>query len=150
MLDITRTIRTLAEGEGERLDVLGASMVVKSAGLDGLFLADHVVPPGYFVPPHVHEAEDEVFVMLEGRLTLLDGTGERQAGLGSVVQLPAGLPHGFRNDGAEPVRFLVLVTPGTQAAEMFRHLDRAGRAGALTPESVGAICAQYGVRMLPP
>ena len=61
--------------------------------------------------------------------------------------LPAGLRHGFRNAGPDPAQCLVIVTPGVQAAAMFRQLDRASHAGPLAPEQVVAIFAAHGVRM---
>ena len=151
MLDVVaKEIGTLTAEEGEVLDVFGAAMVVKAdpAAL-GLFLGENVVPPGFLVPPHIHAGEDEVFHILEGELTLLGAAGERRVGPGATAHLPAGSRHGFRNDTAAPVRFLVVVHPGLQAAEMFRHLDRAGRAApdGLTPQEIAAICAQYGVSM---
>lgn len=145
MLDIVTGIRLVAAGQGEALDVLGASMVVKAdPARDGMFVGDHVVPPGYFVPPHVHDAEDELFHILDGEITLITDAGERRAGPGDTVVLPRGHRHGFRNDTARPLRFLVTVTPGVQAAEMFRHMDRARPA---TPDAIVALCAQYGIRM---
>ncbi|WP_207541029.1 cupin domain-containing protein [Sabulicella rubraurantiaca] len=139
---------TLAPEEGEVLDVFGARLVVKAyPATAGFLLAEHVVPPGFLVPPHVHQGEDEVFFMLEGELTLLDGGGARRIGPGCTAQLPAGLLHGFRNDTGAPVRFLVALRPGLQGIEMFRHFDRAGRAAprGLTSPEIVAICAQYGV-----
>lgn len=145
MLDVAMGTRLVSDGQGETLDVLGASMVVKAdPATDGLFAADHVVPPGYFVPPHIHDAEDELFQILDGELTLLTEAGEARARPGDTVVLPRGHRHGFRNDSATPVRFLVVVTPGIQAAEMFRHMDRAR---PRDPATVVALCAQYGVRM---
>ncbi|PWC26385.1 cupin domain-containing protein [Teichococcus aestuarii] len=151
MLDTMKgkAVATLAAGEGEMLDVFGASMVVKAdPARSGFFLADHVVPPGYFVPLHSH-AEEEVLFILDGALTLLDGTGERQGGPGETVHLPRGVAHGFRNDTARPARLLVALWPGRQGLAMFRHLSRAGRAapGGLTPLEIIAICAQHGVTM---
>lgn len=140
----------LASGGGEVLDVFGASMVVKAdPARHGMFLGDHLAPPGFLVPPHRHEEDSEVFYILEGELTLLLPEGERRIGPGATAQLPAGSRHGFRNDGAGPVRFLVMTTPGLQSIEMFRHFDRAGQdsAGGLTPAEIVAICAQYGVAM---
>jgi quercetin dioxygenase-like cupin family protein len=137
-------------GGGEVLDVFGAAMVVKADPmLHGLFLGEHVIPPGYFVPPHVHSGDDEVFFLLEGELTILGTLEERRAGPGVTVQLPGGSRHGFRNDTTSPVRFLVMARPGLQAVEMFRHFNRAGRAttAGLTPPEIMAICAQYGVIM---
>lgn len=145
---LERAIRLMEGGAGEVLDVLGAPMVVKAdPSTMGLLLVEHAVPPGYFVPPHVHETEDEVFHVISGTLTFTTDAGEARGGPGASMILPAGLRHGFRNEGPAPVQCLVMVTPGIQAAEMFRHLDRAGRAGPLAPEQVGAICAAYGVRM---
>lgn len=134
----------LGPDEGERLSVLGAPMLVKSdaAGL-AVFLADHEVPPGYGVPPHIHDGEDELFYILEGELTLLGAQGEMKARRGDTAALPRGAMHGFRNDGAVPVRMLVVAADGRQAMAMFRALDRLA---APTPESVGAVCAAHGVR----
>ena len=55
--------------------------------------------------------------------------------------------HGFRNDADRTVRLVVAATPGVQAAEMFRHFDRAGRETGrpLGPEEIVAIAGQYGV-----
>ena len=145
-----KAVATLAADEGEALDVFGAGMVVKADPAEfGFCLADHVVPPGYLVPPHIHADEDEVFFILEGELTLLDDSGERRLGPGGTVLLPKGVRHGFRNDTATPVRFLVAIRPGLQMLELFRHFDRAGRAapGGLTPQDIMAICPQYGVQM---
>lgn len=145
MLDTVTGIRLVGAECGEVLDVLGASMVVKAdPARDGMFMGDHVVPPGYFVPPHIHDIEDELFHILDGELTLLTDAGERQARPGETVVLPRGHRHGFRNDSATPVRLLVMVTPGLQAAEMFRHMDRAK---PTTPDAIVALCAAYGVRM---
>lgn len=146
MKDANAAIAITAEGGGEALDVLGAAMIVKSQTKEA-FLAEHVIPPGYFVPPHMHADDEELFFILEGRLTLLDGGQEMVIGPGETARFPRGVAHGFRNDDAGAVRFLVLCTPGVQAGEMFRHFDRGGREAPLAPAAVGEICAQYGVRM---
>ncbi len=140
-----RSVSVLQRGQGEALAVLGAPMVIKSDGAaSGVFVAEHIVEPGHGVPLHVHERDEEMFYILEGELTVEDGTGERRAGAGCFVSLPAGMPHAFRNAGAREVRFLVITCPGVAAAGMFRHFDRAG---APPPQEIGAIAARYGVRM---
>lgn len=133
---------------GETLDVFGAAMVVKAdPARAGFLLAEHVVPPGYAVPPHVHDTDDEYFWILDGVLTLLGDGGESQAEPGAWISLPRGSRHGFRNGGTAPVRFLVLCRPGLQAVEMFRHFDRAGREHPLGPAEIAAIAGQYGVTL---
>jgi quercetin dioxygenase-like cupin family protein len=151
MLDtVAREVRLVAAGEGEELDIFGLGLVVKLDGAaGGLFVAEHRVPPGLGVPLHVHDLDDEVFVIRSGDLTLLGAQGARTAGPGTTVVLPRGIPHGFHNDGAAPVTMDVIVAPGSGIARMFRALDRATRqAGPCgpAPAEIGAICAEHGVR----
>ena len=128
----------------ETLNVLGAPMIVKEEA--GLFVAEHPVPPGYFVPPHRHEADDELLYVMEGSLTLIGETGERVAPAGTCARFAKGDLHGFRNDTDATAKLLVMAQPGVQAAEMFRHFDRAAGKGPLTPDDVVGIAGQYGVR----
>lgn len=131
----------------ETLDVLGAPMIVKSAGDVAMFLADHPVPPGYFVPPHRHDGDDELLLVVDGELTLIGETGETKAGPGTAATFVRGALHGFRNDTGHPVRLIVAATPGVQAAAMFRHFDRAARETGrpLGPEEIATIAGRYGV-----
>jgi uncharacterized cupin superfamily protein len=130
----------------ETLDILGAPMTVRADG-NGLaaFVAEQPIPPGYFVPPHRHEGDDELLMVIDGELTLIGAAGESRAGPGSCTTFTRGTLHGFRNDTADPVRMIVVATPGVQAAEMFRHFDRAARNGPLSPDDVAHIAGQYGV-----
>ncbi|MFO1057204.1 MAG: cupin domain-containing protein [Dongiaceae bacterium] len=143
-------IRVVSPLGSEVLEVLGGTMIVKADG-EGipLFIADHPVPPGYAVPLHRHLQDDEIFYILEGELTLLDGTGERRAGPGSCVHLPRGSLHGFRNDTEREVRFLVICQPGRQAIEMFRDFDRAAEAApqGLPPATVAALASRHGLTL---
>jgi mannose-6-phosphate isomerase-like protein (cupin superfamily) len=67
--------------------------------------------PGRVLEPHVHAEEDDAFFILEGELTFaLDG-GDVPAPPGTFVLVPPGVEHGFRNDGARPVRLLNLHAP---------------------------------------
>ncbi len=119
-------------------------MLVKSdASRTAVFLAEHTVPPGYAVPPHSHDHEDEVFYILDGELTLVGAQGVLTARAGDTALLPRGAMHSFRNASANPVRFLVIAADGTRAAAMFRALDRLP---APTPDTVGATCMAHGVR----
>jgi mannose-6-phosphate isomerase-like protein (cupin superfamily) len=141
---------------GAVLNVLGADIAVKSSGDPGkFFFADHAVPPGYAVPLHVHEDEDEAFYLLEGEVTLITRDGESKARPGDYVHLPRGVPHGFVNASGAPARVLVVASPGGKLEGLFRGLDAAASQAAaskaaLAPEQVGGICAAHGVRMLPP
>ncbi|MGE0424904.1 MAG: cupin domain-containing protein [Reyranellaceae bacterium] len=130
---------------GERLNVLGADMLVKSVG--AFFVADHPLPAGYAVPPHVHHHDDEAFLVVEGALTLDTDAGPRVAEAGSFVHLPAGTRHGFRNETPGVTRLLVLGSSASRLVPMFRDLDRLTIRGGFAPDDVGAACAAHGVRI---
>lgn len=136
--------------QSEELDVFGGGMTLQSDPTNMPFLlVKHMAPPGYSVPLHVHEHDDEFFVVLEGELTVFGALGETRIGPGVTVELPRGIPHGYRNDTAAPVQLLVMALPGQYALEMFRHFDRAGKSPSpFTPADIPAIAGQYGVRFV--
>jgi mannose-6-phosphate isomerase-like protein (cupin superfamily) len=150
MLKSMEAIRIAQAELTEVIDVFGASMAVLGDPANLPFLlCKHVAPPGYAVPLHAHEHDDEFFVMLEGELTVIGPEGEHRIRPGASVELPRGIPHGFRNDSPAPAQLLVMASPGRYAAEMFRHFDRAGRGPfPLTPAGIPLIAGQYGVRFI--
>jgi hypothetical protein len=66
----------LSNGDGEGIWFLGTLMTVK-AGREqtrgGFTLIEQKSPPGFAAPPHVHEAEEEAFYVLEGQLQVTCG-----------------------------------------------------------------------------
>jgi mannose-6-phosphate isomerase-like protein (cupin superfamily) len=66
--------------------------------------------PGSEPPLHVHYANDETFVVLEGKLRILIGDDIYDAGPGDVVFAPRGIPHAFKIK-SEAVRALTVCTP---------------------------------------
>ena len=147
MTQTMEKIRLVPSGAGEKLDVLGAPMIVKSDGHGGPFLGEHLLPPDHEVPLHHHEDDDEIFYVLDGVLTVTAVDGEYRSGPGSTVCLPRGSRHGFRNDMDSVVRMLVICGPGRAAANLFRQFDREGRQGLLPPERIFAIAGSHRVRM---
>jgi mannose-6-phosphate isomerase-like protein (cupin superfamily) len=53
---------------------------------------------------------DEVWVLDEGEATFTAGDRTLAAGPGSVVVVPAGTPHSFRNTGSKPLRMICIHT----------------------------------------
>jgi len=68
------------------------------------------LPAGYSTPAHTHFREDEIFVVLEGRIRCRQEGHEFVAGPGDVVHRPLGQPHAYRveSDGA---RALLVFAP---------------------------------------
>ena len=96
--------------------LLGGSIAIRlrSEDTDGrLGLIEQVVPAGFPGPAlHIHPDFDETFYVLEGTLAFRIGEETVDAGPGSVAFVPRGTPHTFANRSGEPVRSLVLVSPG--------------------------------------
>jgi mannose-6-phosphate isomerase-like protein (cupin superfamily) len=69
------------------------------------------IAAGRVLEEHVHEDEDDAFYILDGEMTFtLDGE-EVAAPPGTFVLVPPEVQHGFRNDGAVPVRMMNIHAP---------------------------------------
>jgi mannose-6-phosphate isomerase-like protein (cupin superfamily) len=69
------------------------------------------IAAGRELEAHIHAEEDDAFYILEGELTFTYGGEEAAATPGTFVLVPPGVEHGFRNDGAIPVRMLNIHAP---------------------------------------
>lgn len=102
-------------------------------------------PPGNFAASHTHEVVEH-FMILSGVLTVGwvwgDEVIEARLGPGDMVLNDVGRPHGFRNDGVEPVLMQITVGSGKPLPPVYlTHPskdpeDFAARFGAATPEKV--------------
>ena len=70
-------------------------------------VAEAIAPEGASPPAHVHADLDDSFYILDGRMVIRCGDDVWQAGSGSWVQFPAGVPHTFRVLGG-PARVLMV------------------------------------------
>ena len=75
-------------------------------------IVDSWSPVGSGPPRHIHEREDETFVMLSGTCKVWIDGQETLAGPGESVFIPRGTNHTFKVLGEEPSRHLVILTPG--------------------------------------
>jgi uncharacterized cupin superfamily protein len=85
----------------------------RQAGAEALGASLFELPPGASsFPLHVHHGNEEMLVVLTGRLTLRSIDGERELGAGELVACPAGRrgAHRLDNRGDEPARFMVVST----------------------------------------
>jgi 2-polyprenyl-6-methoxyphenol hydroxylase-like FAD-dependent oxidoreductase/quercetin dioxygenase-like cupin family protein len=104
-------------------------------------------PPDTFVPPHLHPNQDEYVYVLEGQLTLAAGEADHVAGVGDLVRLPMGQPHGLFNRSGATTVCLFWVTPTAALYDLFVAIDALEDQ---TPDAVVALAGQYDVEFLPP
>ena len=122
----------------------------------GAALLEMVLPPGTRAPrSHLHHGTDEVWYVLDGRLTLRVGARHVEASAGTCVVVPRGVVHTLHNATEEAVRYLLLLTLGRMMEGYFAELGAliaATPAGPPDPVEWAAIAARYDTefRDLPP
>ncbi len=68
----------------------------RAADTGGTFaLLEHSGERGYMSPLHLHESDEETFLVLDGTLRVEVGDEVRSVGAGGLALLPRGLAHGF-------------------------------------------------------
>ncbi|MCA9403600.1 MAG: cupin domain-containing protein [Candidatus Omnitrophica bacterium] len=67
--------------------------------------------PGAGFPRHMHQREDEIFIVLQGTATFDLGRDSFDAGPGSVTVLPRLVPHAWWNYSCDPLRMSVIIRP---------------------------------------
>ncbi|MFD7630005.1 cupin domain-containing protein [Streptomyces sp. NPDC059851] len=85
--------------------------------------------------PHHHSKSAEMFYVLDGTALLLSGEQVVTAEQGDLVVVPPGTQHAFAAAPGETADMLVVITPGIERFEYFRHLERI-RFGKVPLESI--------------
>jgi len=128
-------------------NILGQTYVPKQLTKDS-FSWHASLPPGTFVPPHIHPDQDEFLYILEGRFDfLLDGE-EAIAEPGDLVKLPRGIPHGIFNKSDQTIKTLFWVTPSLRLYDLFWALHNLGPDA--DPAEIVAVSAAHAIDFLPP
>jgi quercetin dioxygenase-like cupin family protein len=113
------------------------------------------LPPGAGPPPHVHSREDETFLTLRGEVTFHLGEKTISLKKGEFLFAPRGIPHYFKNTGAEDAVLLETASPAgienffIQAGKPLPSRDAPPL--ALTPDDVTrlrALAPDYGLQIL--
>lgn len=85
--------------------------------------------------PHRHAGSAELFYLLDGTAQLLSGTQVVTASRGDLVVVPPNAAHAFAAAPGERADILIVITPGVERFEYFRHLERIAY-GKVPPESL--------------
>jgi mannose-6-phosphate isomerase-like protein (cupin superfamily) len=103
-----------------------------------------VADPRNGVPMHVHDNEEEHFIILAGKAIIANGDSRAEINAGSSVTIGRGVPHAWCNPSEDtPLRMLVLFTPGG-LEELFR------RNAGTEPADMIALADKFGTRITGP
>jgi quercetin dioxygenase-like cupin family protein len=95
---------------------------VSSEQTNGAYsMLEIVADPRNGVPMHIHDNEEEHFIILEGKALIANGDSRAETSAGSSVTIARGVPHAWCNLSEDaPLRMLVLFSPGGLEA-LFRE-----------------------------
>jgi quercetin dioxygenase-like cupin family protein len=147
----------VARDEGDHFHFLNTLQTAKlnSEQTNGALTAVEFYAPKNFGPPlHLHDAEDEMFYILDGELWLSCGDVEAVHGTGAMAWLPRGLPHTFQVR-SETARVLTVSTPSgfeRFVAALGERTDKPvmPEPEEIDPAHVAQVCAEYNIQVLGP
>ena len=98
--------KPVGESGAERVRI--REVITKREGAPHFTMRVFDVEPGGYTPFHAHDWEHEVFV-LEGEGVVVSEEGEYPLAHGTIVFVPGGESHNFRNTGSGVLRFICLI-----------------------------------------
>jgi mannose-6-phosphate isomerase-like protein (cupin superfamily) len=141
-------MHVIRQCEGQRLQVLGDQVTIKIASADspnGQAIVSVEVPPGSGTPCVTHAKEEEVYYLVEGELFMHTPTEKHLLQPGDMVHLPALTPHGYRNPGERPARFLAWTIGGPMDRFFVSMAERVHQLPQDLP-AMQAVLAEFGVQ----
>lgn len=140
-------VTIIAPGHGRVIEGRGITVTLKAesgatddrVGIYEIVLAAQSPGAGL----HRHHRMDEFFQVLEGRLTMVLEDGEAILEAGGVAVVPRLTPHGFKNDGNAPVRFVLTFAPALRREGFFERLADLSQQDHPDPDAYQEIMQQY-------
>ncbi len=133
--------KTLLEGP------LGAVLMLGADRTGGrLSLVEHpLAPRALGSPVHTHRHEDEYSLVLDGLVGTQIGEQVIEAGPGTVLVKPRGVPHAFWNPTDQPARLLEIISPAGFEHYFAQLAEILSAAGPPNPEALAALADRYGL-----
>jgi mannose-6-phosphate isomerase-like protein (cupin superfamily) len=117
---------------------------VSAAETNGAYSVVEIVSsPGDSTPMHVHQNEDEYFLIVEGTARIACGDQVIDATAGMTITLPRNIPHAWGNPTNSPLRLLGTCTPGG-VEDTLRLIAQGGDIDIM------ALAEAFGVRVVGP
>jgi mannose-6-phosphate isomerase-like protein (cupin superfamily) len=101
-------------GPGHTPQAISKRLVGAGHGSHKLGYVISCYAPGHFIKPHKHKTRDQVYHILEGEgVAVIDGKRHR-CGKNDIMFFPAGVEHGFYNEGTQNLIFVIASSPSEE------------------------------------
>jgi mannose-6-phosphate isomerase-like protein (cupin superfamily) len=135
-------------GMGRELHAFGDVLSVMLGGTETdqrLTVMFDITAPGGGPPPHVHSKEDELFLVVDGRVSFFIERDWTEVSPGGAVYLPRGTTHCYRNTGTTVSRQWILTTPSGFEHFFARCAEEFARAGGPDMQRIVGFARDNGI-----
>ena len=142
------TPKIVPPGGGKTLRAFGDEITVHLGGEEtgGKFaMFTTVTQAGLGPPPHYQMNEDEWFLPLEGRVEFFLNGSWNEVPMGTIVFIPKGTVHTFRNAGQGLLKMLVHTAPSGFEIFFSRCAAEFAKPGAPDMKRLIEISAEHGI-----
>ena len=145
----TKPIVVLPDG-GKEWNVFGVKIIGKilsedTQGAYSVIVTD--TPPMGGPPPHIHSNEDELFYVLKGHYEFYCGNQTIDAPQGSLIQLPKGIAHHFKNIDTITGVTINTITPGG-FENFFETIAQISKKGKPSRQQIDSIANSFGMKFM--
>lgn len=152
-LETPTRLKVVQPGESDKGTLgpgVGVQFKIDAEDVGGrVAVVEHPFEVGALVPPHVHHREDEVSIVLEGRIGFRSEDREAVLAPGGYIVKPRGEVHAMWNAGDVPARMVEIITPAG-FDRFFRELAAANAQGRPTPPELMELASRYELPFVEP
>lgn len=108
---------------------------------------EQTVSPGAGSPPHILHDADKMIYVIEGKFLLKNGDQNIEGKTGTMVYIPKGIIHNFKNIGTDNGKILVTLTPGGHEDFLYDLSSRLENEKP-TPQLMKEVGSRHSVEMV--
>jgi quercetin dioxygenase-like cupin family protein len=131
----------------------GRSAVLKLLGAatgGSVMMFEETVPAGTKSTFHLHHDSDEVAYVLSGEVTFKIGDTVTVGGPGTCAFMPRGIPHAWKNSGAETGRVLFLYIPARAGGLLEEQQGTGHTIASMNEREVAELRKRHGWEIVGP
>lgn len=121
--------------------------VSKDESANKISSIEQTVSPGAGSPPHILRDADKMIYVIDGKFLLRNGDQNIEGEAGTMVYIPKGVIHNFKNIGTENGKILVTLTPGGHEDFLYELSNRLENEKP-TPQLMQEVGARHNVEMV--